>query len=90
MSDLGRKDFSTKVGEKMQPNSTKSTADKLKETFTDASDKTARGVQPDHSKSDTQSISDKFGRSKDTHAHGSSEASILDKTKGALGLGDKH
>ena len=41
---------------------------------------------PDSEKNTTQSISDKFGRSKDEHAHGGTGESIVDKTKGALGL----
>ncbi|KAF2018458.1 putative chaperone/heat shock protein Hsp12 [Aaosphaeria arxii CBS 175.79] len=90
MSDAGRKDFSTKLSEGITPDSTKSTQQKLKETVTDAGDTTARGLQPDHDKSTGQEISDKFGRSKDREVHGSSGGSIVDKTKNALGLGDKH
>ncbi|KAF2121797.1 putative chaperone/heat shock protein Hsp12 [Lophiotrema nucula] len=89
MSDAGRKDFHTKVGESMTPDSTKSTQQKLKESVTDAGDTVARGVQPDHNKSAGQETSDKLGRSKDREVHGSSGGSILDKTKNALGL-DKH
>jgi hypothetical protein len=47
------------------------------------------GLQSDDSKSTGQSIGDKFSRSKDREVHGSSGESILDKTKGALGM-DKH
>jgi hypothetical protein len=43
----------------------------------------------DSEKNTTQAIGDKFGRSKDEHAHGGTGESIVDKTKGALGLG-KH
>jgi hypothetical protein len=89
MSDPLRKDTHTKLGEKMQPDSTKSTSSKLGETFTDAGDKFARGVVPDSEKSTSQSASDKLGRSSDRTAHGSSGGSVLDKAKGALGL-DKH
>ncbi|OCK99390.1 putative chaperone/heat shock protein Hsp12 [Cenococcum geophilum 1.58] len=90
MSDPGRKDFSTKMEEEMTPDSSKSTQQKLKETFTSTGDKIARGIQPDGQKSTTQDASDKFGRSKDEHVHGGSGESIMDKTKNALGLGDKH
>jgi len=89
MSDAGRKDFSQKMKEGMQPDSTKSTADKVGETFTDTTDKVARGVVPDSNKSDQQSFADKVGRSKDENVHGGSGGSILDKTKNALGMGDK-
>ncbi|KAF2399797.1 putative chaperone/heat shock protein Hsp12 [Trichodelitschia bisporula] len=89
MSDLGRKDFGDKAKESLQPDSTKSTIDKMGETVTGAGDRVARGLQPDDSKSTSQSVSDKMGRSKDEHVHGGTGESILDKTKNALGL-DKH
>ena len=90
MSDAGRKDWSDKLKEHAQPDSTKSTQDKIGETFTDAGDKLARGVQPDDQKSTTQSMGDKMSRSKDREVHGSSGESVLDKAKNAVGLGDKH
>jgi hypothetical protein len=42
MSDAGRKDFSTKAKEELTPDSTKSTQQKVSETFTDTGDKLAR------------------------------------------------
>jgi len=90
MSDAGRNDFSTKMSEGIQPDSTKSTGEKVKETFTDTTDKVARGVVPDSEKSSQQSFTDKLGRSKDENVHGGTSDSILDKTKNALGMGDKH
>jgi len=89
MADAGRKDFSTKAKEGLQPDSTKSTGEQLKETFTDTTDKLSRGVVPDSEKSNQQSFADTVGRSKDDHVHGGTGDSILDKTKNALGLGDK-
>ena len=47
------------------------------------------GAQPDHEKSLGQEATDKVSRSHDREVHGSSGGSIIDKTKGALGL-DKH
>ncbi|KAF2252633.1 putative chaperone/heat shock protein Hsp12 [Trematosphaeria pertusa] len=90
MSDAGRKDFSTKAKEEMTPDSSKSTQQKMKEAFTDTGDKVARGAQPDSDKSTGQSLTDKMGRSKDREVHGSTGGSIIDKTKNALGMGDKH
>ncbi|KAH9879776.1 hypothetical protein J1614_001799 [Plenodomus biglobosus] len=87
MSDAFRKDFHTKAGEKLQPDSSKSTLTKAKESLTGAGDKIAREAQPDHSKNTSQSIGDKFGRSKDNTVHGSTHESIGDKAKNALGLG---
>ncbi|KAF2025523.1 hypothetical protein EK21DRAFT_76193 [Setomelanomma holmii] len=89
MSDAFRKDFHTKAGEKMTPDSSKSTLDKAKEGITGSADKVARGAQPDSSKTNTQSIGDKFGRSKDEAVHGGSKEGFLDKTKHAFGM-DKH
>ncbi|OCK81329.1 putative chaperone/heat shock protein Hsp12 [Lepidopterella palustris CBS 459.81] len=90
MSDAGRKDWSDKMKEGITPDSSKSSQQKVKEAVTDTGDKIARGVQPDHDKSTGQEISDKFGRSKDEHVHGGTGESVMDKTKNALGLGDKH
>ncbi|KAF2176392.1 putative chaperone/heat shock protein Hsp12 [Zopfia rhizophila CBS 207.26] len=90
MSDAGRKDFSDKLKEGVTPDSSKSTQTKVKETFTDTGDKIARGTQPDDQKSTGQEMSDKFSRSKDREVHGGTGESILDKTKNALGMGDKH
>ncbi|KAA8613467.1 chaperone heat shock protein [Pyrenophora tritici-repentis] len=87
MSDAFRKDTHTKIGEAMQPQSTKSTGTKIKESLTGTGDKIAREAQPDSSKTNTQSTMDKFGRSKDRNTHGSTGGSIVDKTKDALGMG---
>ncbi|EMD97460.1 hypothetical protein COCHEDRAFT_1151099 [Bipolaris maydis C5] len=87
MTDAFRKDTHTKLGEAMQPQSTKSTGTKIKESLTGTADKVAREVQPDSSKTHTQSTMDKLGRSKDNNVHGSTGGSIVDKTKNALGLG---
>jgi len=73
-----------------QPDSSKSTLEKAKESITGAGDKVAREAQPDDSKNMSQSISDKFGRSKDNTVHGSTHESIGDKTKHALGMGHSH
>ncbi|USP73155.1 hypothetical protein yc1106_00429 [Curvularia clavata] len=87
MTDAFRKDTHTKIGEAMQPESSKSTGTKLKESLTGTADKIARDVQPDSSKTHSQSTMDKLSRSKDNNVHGSTGGSIVDKTKNALGLG---
>ncbi|EUC28042.1 hypothetical protein COCVIDRAFT_40661 [Bipolaris victoriae FI3] len=87
MTDAFRKDTHTKLGESLQPQSTKSTGTKIKESLTGTADKVAREAQPDSSKTHTQSTMDKLGRSKDNNVHGSTGGSIVDKTKNALGLG---
>ena len=69
----------------MTPNSSKSTADKLKEGVTDIGDKVQRDAVPDSQKSTGQSLADKTSREKDHQKHDGP----LDKVKGALGM-DKH
>ncbi|KAI9857939.1 MAG: hypothetical protein M1824_004546 [Vezdaea acicularis] len=86
MSDVGRKDFSTKAKESITPDSSKSTYEKVKETATDTTDRVAREA-PDESKSGQQSAFDHVERSKDHGAHGSTGETVVDKTKNALGLG---
>lgn len=87
MSDTGRKDFSTKAKEAITPDSTKSTGERVKESVTDTADRGARGVQSDSSKSTTQEIHDKTQRSHDREVHGGTGETIVDKVKGALGVG---
>lgn len=74
----------------MTPDSSKSTQEKVKETFTDTTDKAARGLQSDDSKSAGQSLADKTSRSKDEHVHGGTSDSIMDKAKNALGMGNNN
>lgn len=76
MSDAGRKDFSTKAKEEITPDSSKSTQEKVKETFTDTTDRVARGVQPDDDKSTGQSMFDKTQRTSDNEAHGGATNSM--------------
>ncbi|KKK25043.1 hypothetical protein P175DRAFT_0504068 [Aspergillus ochraceoroseus IBT 24754] len=87
MSDTGRKDFTTKAKEEMTPDSTKSTQDKIKETFTDTTDRISRGLQPDDQKGAAQQAFDKGQRAHDNHNGGAGQ-SIADKIKNAVGLGD--
>lgn len=75
--------------EKITPDSSKSTMDKVSEGVTDTGDKVARSVQPDDSKSTGQSLADKTGRSKDDAVHGGTGDSIMDKAKHALGMDKK-
>ncbi|KAJ4363799.1 hypothetical protein N0V95_000993 [Ascochyta clinopodiicola] len=89
MSEALRKDFHTKAGEKLTPDSSKSTLDKTKESITGTGDKIARESQPDSEKTTAQSLGDKVGRTKDNSVHGSTHESIGDKVKGVFGAG-KH
>ncbi|KAG5356225.1 Heat shock protein [Yarrowia sp. B02] len=58
MSQAGRKDFTDKLSEGLQPDSTKSTGEKLSEKATDAYDKVASAVEPNSQKSATQKAGD--------------------------------
>lgn len=79
----------TEAKEGLQPDSTKSTTDKIGETITDAGDKVSRGVVPDSQKSTGQSMTDKAGRSKDQATSGGSGGGIIDNAKNALGMGEQ-
>ncbi|KAI9682737.1 MAG: hypothetical protein M1829_006724 [Trizodia sp. TS-e1964] len=85
MSDLGRKDFSTKAKEEITPDASKSTTQKIGETVTDTVDRTARGVAPDSGKSTTQEAFDKTQRVSDDAKGGTGET-LAGKVKGALGF----
>ncbi|RPA76086.1 putative chaperone/heat shock protein Hsp12 [Ascobolus immersus RN42] len=86
MTDFGRKDFSTQAKEKMTPDSSKSAAQRTKESVTDIGDRVAADLKPDSSKSGTQEVFDKGRRSKDTHTDGGKAGTIGDKIKHAVGL----
>ncbi|KAF2810052.1 uncharacterized protein BDZ99DRAFT_462662 [Mytilinidion resinicola] len=71
MSDLGRKDLSTQLGEKITPDSQKSTLDQTKETITGAADKATAAVVPEGEKSTTQKLGDETrGTTNDASAQG--------------------
>jgi Heat shock protein 9/12 len=65
MSDIGRKDWSTKAKEGITPDSSKSTLDRTKEGVTDTVDKVSGEAQSDSSKGTAQSAFDKGKREKD-------------------------
>lgn len=65
MSDVGRKDLSSKVEETVKPQSEKSYAEQAKEAVTDKYDQFARKAQPEDQKSYGQSIGDAVQQGKD-------------------------
>ncbi|KAL4920314.1 heat shock protein 9/12-domain-containing protein [Aspergillus aurantiobrunneus] len=89
MSDTGRKDFTNKAQESLTPDATKSTQDKVKETFTDTTDRISRGLQPDDQKGHAQQAFDKGQRAHDNETHGGATETIGQKVKNAVGLGDQ-
>lgn len=62
----------TEAKEEITPDSSKSTQDKVKETFTDTGDRVNRGVQNDSDKSTGQEAFDKAQRMKDNNNGGAS------------------
>ncbi|QPG76526.1 hypothetical protein FOA43_003915 [Brettanomyces nanus] len=64
MSDTGRKKFTDKVSEAVQPENDKSGYQKVKESATDAADKLAKNVQKDSDKGVFQKISDTLSGNK--------------------------
>ncbi|KAF2749203.1 putative 12 kDa heat shock protein [Sporormia fimetaria CBS 119925] len=58
MSDSLRKPLSDQVGEKITPDSQKSSLDQAKESVTGAADRAAGAVQPDSNKSAGQKLGD--------------------------------
>ncbi|OJJ50678.1 hypothetical protein ASPZODRAFT_11537 [Penicilliopsis zonata CBS 506.65] len=83
MSDAGRKDWSTQLKEGMIPDSSKSTQDQMRESFTDNVDKLARGAQPDSSKSWTQEAGDKANR---MFEDSNDNEGFMDKVKNTFGM----
>lgn len=80
MSDLGRKDFTDKVQEKVTPQDQKSYIDQAKEGITDAADKASRNLQPEGAKSDTQKLGDSVQKGHDDAK--SANAKPLSETAG--------
>jgi len=65
MSDAGRKDLSSQVGDKLKPESQKSTTEKLGDTASGAYDRAAGAVQPESEKSTSQKLADSTRSNKD-------------------------
>ncbi|KAL3479512.1 heat shock protein 9/12-domain-containing protein [Aspergillus californicus] len=87
MSDVGRKDFYTKAKEEITPDASKSTQDKVMESFTDTTDRVSREMQPDSQKGAGQQAFDKAQRTKDNEVHGGTPETVGEKIKNAVGLG---
>ncbi|KAF2005208.1 chaperone/heat shock protein-like protein Hsp12 [Amniculicola lignicola CBS 123094] len=58
MSDMGRKGLGDQIGEKVKPNSQKSTLEQAQEGATGLYDRAAGAVQPEGNKSTTQKLGD--------------------------------
>ncbi|RMY49776.1 hypothetical protein D0864_14666 [Hortaea werneckii] len=78
MTDDSRKGLGDKVQEKVTPQESKSTTDKVKEGVTNTADKAQR------QKSSGQAAADKASRTADSHKD---DKSMMDKAKETLGMG---
>merc|ERR1712233_134922 len=84
MTDDSRKGLGDKVQEKVTPQESKSTTDKVKEGVTNTADKAQRDIVPDDQKSSGQAAADKASRTTDAHKD---DKSMMDKAKDTLGMG---
>merc|ERR1711979_79111 len=84
MTEDSRKGLGDKVQEKVTPQESKSTTDKVKEGVTNPADKAQRDVVPDDQKSSGQAAADKASRTTDAHKD---DKSMMDKAKDTLGMG---
>lgn len=66
----------TEAKEELTPDSSKSTQQKVSETFTDTADRVSRGLQPDQDKGAAQNAYDKAQRTSDNEAHGGATNSV--------------
>ncbi|KAI0256038.1 heat shock protein 9/12-domain-containing protein [Lactifluus subvellereus] len=83
MSDQARQSFTDKATAAVKPDSEKSTIEHIGDKLKGAGDSIASKTQPESHKSTTQQIGDTLSASPDE-----SNASLVDKTKKAMGLGD--
>ncbi|KAI9788864.1 MAG: hypothetical protein M1816_006528 [Peltula sp. TS41687] len=92
MSDLGRKDVTDQVKDKVTPDSSKSTTEKLSDNVSGATDKVTGALQPESEKSTTQKLSDSTRGSADSAQNkgGSAVDSVKDTVSNlAQGASDK-
>jgi len=78
MSDTGRQSFTDKLGSTLKPDSQKGVVEQTTDQAKGVADSAASKVQPE--KSTTQ-------RMQDTASGNKNEESMLDKAKGAMGMG---
>ncbi|RXW22322.1 hypothetical protein EST38_g3512 [Candolleomyces aberdarensis] len=84
MSDTGRQSFTDKAGSAMKPDSQKGVFEQAGDHVKGTSDSVASTLQPQGEKSTSQKMGDTFSsNSNENHE------SVMDKTKNALGLGNK-
>ncbi|EIM82986.1 uncharacterized protein STEHIDRAFT_64404 [Stereum hirsutum FP-91666 SS1] len=84
MSDTGRQSFTDKAGSALKPDSQKSTTEQFGDSVKGTGDSLASSAQPQGEKSTSQKAGDTFSGNSNEN-----DQSMLDKTKNALGMGEK-
>ncbi|KAI0314113.1 heat shock protein 9/12-domain-containing protein [Amylostereum chailletii] len=84
MSEAGRQSFTDKAGAALKPDSQKTTTEHIGDKFKGSADSAASTVQPESQKSTSQKAGDTISGNKNDN-----DDSIIDKTKNALGMGNK-
>lgn len=86
MSDTGRQSLTDKAGAALKPDSEKSTTEHLGDKLKGKTDSAASSVQPQNEKSYTQKVGDAFS----SNSNDSTEPSLTQKAKNAVGLGSNN
>ncbi|KAG9015608.1 hypothetical protein FRB90_004748 [Tulasnella sp. 427] len=81
MSDTGRQSLTDKAGAALKPDSEKSTTEHMGDKMKGTSDSMASALQPQSEKSGTQKLGD-------ATSSNSTNESMLDKAKNAMGMGN--
>ncbi|KAK7054732.1 lipid-binding protein hsp12 [Paramarasmius palmivorus] len=84
MSDTGRQSFTDKAEAALKPDSQKSTTEHFGDKLKGHGDSAASTLQPQSEKSTGQKVGDSLSGNSNNN-----DQSLLDKTKNAIGLGDK-
>ena len=84
MSDSNRKDFSTKIGESVKPDSQKSYTEAGKEKVTNAADRVAGAVQPESDKGVAQGVHDSAKKDAQADSFADTAKEYVDAAKGKL------
>ncbi|KAH9998495.1 heat shock protein 9/12-domain-containing protein [Russula compacta] len=85
MSDQGRQSFTDKAAAALKPDSEKSTPEHVSDKIKGTADTVASEIQPESQKSTGQEVGDTFSGGRKEN-----DASLLDKAKNAVGLGDRN
>ncbi|KAJ7775076.1 heat shock protein 9/12-domain-containing protein [Mycena metata] len=84
MSDTGRESITDKAGAALKPDSQKTTTEQVGDHVKGTGDSIASTLQPQSEKSTTQKAGDTLSGNSNNN-----DQSLLDKTKNAVGLGNK-